>query len=145
MNKKIKERRKLIEELDKVVKHNRNATILKRDDCKMIIDYVKDLQEQAYEYEQLIDIQDKREYHKRYLEERRKEEPNLLYPDYDEIYKRYYEQKEKIDKAIEYLKNIGDEPDANMYLQFKEYKEYNVLLSILEGKKVTNWNFYVEY
>ena len=36
----------------------------------MIVDYVKDLQEQVYEYEQLIDIQDKREYHKRYLEEK---------------------------------------------------------------------------
>ena len=109
MNKKIKEGRKLIEELDKVVKHNRNATILKRDDCKMIVDYVKDLQEQVYEYEQLIDIQDKREYHKRYLEERRKEEPNLLYPDYDEIYKRYYEQKEKIDKLEKELRGEDNE------------------------------------
>ena len=47
------------------------------------------------EYQRIQDRFDKRTYRKKYLEERRKEEPNLLYPDADEIYRRYYElQKE---------------------------------------------------
>ena len=45
------------------------------------------------EYQRIQDIFDKRTYRKKYLEERRKEQPNLLYPDADEIYKRYYELK----------------------------------------------------
>ena len=81
---------------------------------------INELKEEVCEYEQLIDIQDKREYHKRYLEERRKEQPNLLYPDYDEIYKRYYAQKDIINKAIEYAEN-NDEVRKE-------------LLSILRGK-----------
>ena len=47
------------------------------------------------EYETTLDIFNNREYRKKYLEERRSEEENLLYPDADEIYKRYYEQQEK--------------------------------------------------
>lgn len=56
-----------------------------------------------------LDIFDEREYRKRYLEERRAEEPNLLYPDADEIYKRYFELREnsvpksKIEEKIKEL------------------------------------------
>lgn len=53
------------------------------------------------EYQRIQDIFDKRTYRKKYLEERRKEEPNLLYPDVDEIYRRYYELR----KENEELKN----------------------------------------
>ena len=47
------------------------------------------------EYQRTQDIFDERTYRKKYLEERRKEEPNLLYPDADEIYKRYYKLREE--------------------------------------------------
>ena len=47
------------------------------------------------DYQRTLDIFDKRTYRKKYLEERRKEEPNLLYPDADEIYKRYYKLREE--------------------------------------------------
>ena len=60
------------------------------------------------EYQRIQDIFDKRTYRKKYLEERRKETPNLLYPDGDEIYKRYYEQKKQIDLMAEYINNIQD-------------------------------------
>lgn len=56
------------------------------------------------EKERVLEIFDNRKYRKRYLKERRKEEPNLLYPDGDEIYKRYYELK-KQDLTIEYFLN----------------------------------------
>ena len=41
-------------------------------------------------------------------------------------------QKEVIDKAINFLKKWGEEPDADMYIQMKEYKEFNELLDILK-------------
>lgn len=40
--------------------------------------------------------------------------------------------KEVIDKAIEYLKKWGIEPDADMYWHINEYKEYRELLAILK-------------
>ena len=70
----------------------------------------KELEEENKEYEATLDIFDEREYRKRYLEERRTEEPNLLYPDADEIYKRYFELREnsipksKVKEKIEELK-----------------------------------------
>nr|DAH37193.1 MAG TPA: hypothetical protein [Caudoviricetes sp.] len=50
------------------------------------------------EYQRIQDISDVRTYRKRYLEERRKEENDLLYPDADEIYERYYKIKEENEK-----------------------------------------------
>ena len=61
---------------------------------KDTLEYITNLQE----YKKVVQREFKREYAKRYLEERRKEQPNLLYPDSDEIYKRYYELKEEINK-----------------------------------------------
>ena len=56
----------------------------------------------------------------------------------EEIYKLEHQvkkQKEVIDKAINFLEKWGEEPDADMYIQMKEYKEFNELLDILkEGK-----------
>ena len=46
-------------------------------------------------YKRILGLADNRIYRKKYLEERRKEQPNLLYPDSDEIYRRYYELKEE--------------------------------------------------
>lgn len=44
-------------------------------------------------------------------------------------------QKEVIDKAINFLEKWGEEPDADMYIQMKEYKEFNELLEILNEVK----------
>lgn len=63
----------------------------------------EELKSDNLEYQRIQDIFDKRTYRKKYLEERRKEEPNLLYPDTDEIYRRYYElQKENQQLRNEY-------------------------------------------
>lgn len=64
-------------------------------DYKRLLKANEELKSDNLEYQRIQDIFDKRTYRKKYLEERRKEEPNLLYPDADEIYRRYYElQKE---------------------------------------------------
>lgn len=44
-------------------------------------------------------------------------------------------QKEVIDRAINFLEKWGEEPDADMYIQMKEYKEFNELLEILNEVK----------
>lgn len=63
---------------------------LQKENKKLILDNL--------EYRRIQNIFDERTYRKKYLEERRKEEPNLLYPDADEIYKRYYELKRENEK-----------------------------------------------
>ncbi len=46
--------------------------------------------------------------------------------------KEYKKQKEVIDKAIKFLEEWGEEPDADMYMLMNEYKEFNELLDILK-------------
>ena len=58
------------------------------------------LKENNMEYKRILDLADNRIYRKKYLEERRKEELNLLYPDSDEIYQIYYELKQENEKVI---------------------------------------------
>ena len=64
-------------------------------DYKRVLKENEELKSDNLEYQRIQDIFDKRTYRKKYLEERRKEEPNLLYPDTDEIYRRYYELKKE--------------------------------------------------
>lgn len=40
----------------------------------------------------------------------------------------------KIDKANEILDKWGEEPDTDMYMQIKEYKEWKELKDILKGE-----------
>ena len=40
---------------------------------------------------------------------------------------------DRIQKAIEYMKSIENNYDQDIYLQFKEYQEYQDLLNILKG------------
>lgn len=56
-------------------------------------------------------------------------------PDYGELLRENKKQKEIIDKTINYLKKWGKEPDADMHLQMKEYREYTELLDILKEVK----------
>ena len=55
----------------------------------------EELKEYNMTYKRILGLAGNRIYRKKYLEERRKEQPNLLYPDSDEIYRRYYELKEE--------------------------------------------------
>ena len=61
----------------------------------------------------LLEMFDTGKYRNKYLKERRKEEPNLLYPDSDEVYKRYYEQKKQINLMAKYIDNIQECPLEN--------------------------------
>ena len=64
-------------------------------DYKRVLKENEELKEYNTTYKRILGLADNRIYRKKYLEERRKEQPNLLYPDSDEIYRRYYELKEE--------------------------------------------------
>lgn len=62
-------------------------------------------------------------------------------PTFDNLLKENQQLKEQlqqkediINKARELLIKWGEEPDADMYLQIKEYKEHKELLKILDNK-----------
>lgn len=124
-------------------------------DDRTVIEYIEQLEnklreqeENIEDYERILDIFDKREYRKKYLEERRKEEKGLLYPDADEIYKKYYELKDDkqklIDKLEEYVNNTKKEklPYFKTVADMIRYKGYaegrieacNEILSIVRGE-----------
>ena len=64
-------------------------------DYKRVLKENESLKVYNMEYKRILDLADDRIYRKKYLEERRKEQPNLLYPDSDEIYQRYCELKQE--------------------------------------------------
>ena len=77
----------------------------------------EELKEYNMTYKRILGLAGNRIYRKKYLEERRKEQPNLLYPDSDEIYRRYYELKEE----NEYLHS-----EINRRIKLKIENEKNV-------------------
>lgn len=83
-----------------------NAFINILSDYKRVLKENEDLKSDNLGYQRIQDIFDKRTYRKKYLEERRKEEPNLLYPDTDEIYRRYYELKKENQQLRNEYRNI---------------------------------------
>jgi len=89
------------------------------DEVDKLYNYITNLQE----YETIIEMEFKREYAKRYLEERRKEEPHLLYPDSDEIYKRYYELKEENKKLKELCDKYEEEHNNEFQCWKRDRKE----------------------
>ena len=54
---------------------------------------------------------------------------------FDAMYFKINNLQSKIDKANEILDKWGEEPDADMYMQIKEYKEWKELKDILKDDK----------
>jgi hypothetical protein len=122
------ETKELLDYLNEFIKSDKVEEIyLNQKRVKQLLDYITNLQE----YETIIEMEFKREYAKRYLEERRKEEPHLLYPDSDEIYKRYYELKEENKK----LKELCDKYEEEYSTAFELWKN-----SLLEKKNLQKEN-----
>lgn len=106
------EEKKAIKELEEFIKgpcetckYCESAYKLNRKNIIQLLNLTKKIQkeneklkENNMEYKRILDLADNRIYRKKYLEERRKEELNLLYPDSDEIYQRYYELKQENEK-----------------------------------------------
>lgn len=110
----------------------------------------KELISDNLDYQRTLDIFDKRTYRKKYLEERRKEEPNLLYPDADEIYKRYYklreENKELKKDNKRYEKELHDVIEFSIPVSLVEEKieELNKLLEEdLQDERKINSNRFI--
>lgn len=76
-------------------------------DIQIALNLIEKQQKEIEEYDRTFDIWDERKYRKKYLEERRKEQPNLMYPDADEIYERYYQQKAEIEKRDKIINEMA--------------------------------------
>lgn len=55
--------------------------------------------------------------------------------EYSNLQQENNQLKDKINKAVEYLNEWGKEPDADMYMFIRDYKEFKHLLSLLKGDK----------
>ena len=106
----LSEEKKAIRNLENLSEYGLSTTLNQADldKMKIVLNLITKLQKENEELKsdnleksRILEVFDDRKYRKKYLEERRKEEPNLLYPDGDEIYKRYYEQKKQIDLLVE--------------------------------------------
>lgn len=80
-------------------------TLTKRN-IKQLQEENEELKADIEDYKSMLDMFDNRKYRKMYLEERRAEQPNLLYPDADEIYERYYKLKELNEQLESDLDNL---------------------------------------
>lgn len=90
----------------------------------------KRLKQDNEEYLYTIMLEFKRPYAKRYLEELRKETPNLLYPDSETIYKDYYDLRDRIDRANNFIDQVI------MYaVKPEDYNKVEMLQDILNNNK----------
>lgn len=124
-------------------------------DLEILVYYIEKLQKENeelildnLEYQRMQDIFDKRTYRKKYLEERRKEELNLLYPDSDEIYQRYYELKQENEKLKNKLLDTLEgqkviEEETPQYIK-ENYIQKDKIEEILSETEITDFNSLVE-
>ncbi len=61
------------------------------------------------------------------------EQYNDLIEEKEELVNENIQLKDIINKAIDFFEKWGNEADADMYMQIKEYKEYKELMNILKG------------
>lgn len=113
-------------------------------DYKRVLKENEELKEEDLMSQRALDIFDERKYRKKYLEERRAEEPNLLYPDADEIYERYYklkEENEKLKEAVEiYKEQVETKIDA--YIDSNYLPKQKIQDKIEELKKKSGGNVF---
>lgn len=88
-------------------------------------DEIEELKEDNNALEMMIDTANEREYRKKYIEERRKEQPNLYCPDFDEIYERYYKQKAEIEQMKKDYQILKDDIEGHRiaYVDTPEFEE----------------------
>lgn len=123
-----KEEKKAINNMKIFARVHQDMSVVTAKEIDVVLELVeklkkenKELKSDNLEKARILEMFDDRKYRKKYLEERRKEEPNLLYPDGDEIYKRYYEQKKQIDLMIKYIDNSNyvDSEECQFQYDFK--------------------------
>lgn len=123
-----KEEKKAINNMKIFARVHQDMSVVTAKEIDVVLELVeklkkenKELKSDNLEKARILEMFNDRKYRKKYLEERRKEEPNLLYPDGDEIYKRYYEQKKQIDLMIKYIDNSNyvDSEECQFQYDFK--------------------------
>ena len=123
-------------------------------DYKRVLKENEKLKSDNLEYQRIQDIFDKRTYRKKYLEERRKEEPNLLYPDSDEIYRRYYELKKENQQLRNeyinirqdaYIQGRAEEQQKAKQIIYKNYIPVQKIEKLIEELKQDDINMTKKY
>lgn len=107
-------------------------------DYKRVLKENEELKSDNLEYQRIQDIFDKRTYRKKYLEERRKEEPNLLYPDTDEIYRRYYELKKENQQLRNEYRNIQQDAYIQGRAEEQQKAEQIIYENYISKQKIKN-------
>lgn len=116
---------KTIKELTQGEKYN---NMLKRKNK-----HIKELKEDLKDYKYIGIMQFSRPYAKRYLEEKRKEIPNLLYPDSETIYKDYYDLRDRIDRANTFI-----DQELMYIIKPEDYNKVEILQDILNNNCFVN-------
>ena len=125
-----------------------------REELKELKKENEELKSDNLEYQRIQDIFDKRTYRKKYLEERRKEEPNLLYPDSDEIYRRYYELKKENQQLRNeyinirqdaYIQGRAEEQKKAKQIIYKNYIPVQKIEKLIEELKQDDINMTKKY
>lgn len=80
-------------------------------------------------YKSILDMQQKREYYSKFLQDFQKEKGKHTLPDFDEIYKRYDIQKEKIERAIRRIEIVKADEDTTI----ETHKALDFILQVLKG------------
>ena len=95
------------------------------------IEIIREAKQEIKHLTSIIALRYERPYAKRYLEELRKEKPNLLYPDSEKIYEDYYELRDRIEKAIEYIEEYKASGMGEKW--FKSSTPISYLTNTLKG------------
>lgn len=97
---------------------------------------IERLKEENKVLNSILEIQRKRQYHSKFLKDFQKENGKNVLPDFDEIYKRYDNYKDRIDKAIEYIKNNACYDEETMRCcDDLDVNDCDKVLDILRGEK----------
>lgn len=129
--------REILKDFNSMSKGAINPYELTDKDCKLLLDYITNLQEENKEWSMIFDTFSRRPYAHKYLEEKRKElnNDNIVGLDSEMIYKDYYNLQNKIDNAVEYIESCTINPeDLSLYENITK-EEYLKLLDILRGEE----------
>lgn len=100
--------------------HGRCDYLIEHSEITYLLEYLDSLKEEVEAVYSILEMQNKREYHSKFLKDFQKEHGKHVFPDHDEIYKRYDDYKRRCEKATKLIKeNIcgGSISNANKVLE----------------------------
>ena len=116
------------------LRHNKCFGGIDEIECKLLLDYITNLQQENKEYSMIFDTFSKRPYAHKYLEEKKKELNNnkIICLDSEMVYKDYYDYKSRCEKAIPMLKELNAKLKKilNIGIDIKEISDIEKILEV---------------